>query len=314
MLGGFLAVLAAISFSMNSVLVRRGVVRATPSQAAFVTVLMGVPMFLVAAIVTGQILKLDDLAASSYVYLTAGGIVNFVIGRHFNYLAIEAIGAARAAPFQALSLPYSVAIAFFFLDESVTLAVGLGVALIMIGPAIMMEGRARQPVALAVGAPVTAEHAMREQFAARQVEGYIAAIIASIAYGTSPILFRAALEGHTGISLFGGLVSYVAAAAVLLVSVALPTRRDLLRTLQPRTQRVFFGASFFVFLAQVLRFLALSVAPVAVVTALERTNSIFTLLLSWLWNRAIEFITLRVVIGILTSVTGAIILVVAVGT
>jgi drug/metabolite transporter (DMT)-like permease len=313
MLGGLLALLSAISFSLNSVLVRRGVVNATPSQAAFITVLMGVPMFLLGSLLTGQLLRLDELSSSGYAFLAAGGVVNFVIGRHFNYQAIDAIGAARAAPFQALSLPYSVAIAYIFLDEGVSLVVGLGVALIMIGPAIMVEGRARRPVAVAAGAAAAPEHAMREQFHRRQVEGYIAAVLASIAYGTSPILFRAALEGHSGLSLYGGLVSYVAASAVLIVSVALPSRRALLKTLAPQTQRMFLGASFFVFLAQVLRFTALSLAPVAVVTALERTNSIFTLLLSWYWNRAIEFITLRVAAGVLTSVTGAIILVVGLG-
>ena len=59
------------------------------------------------------------------------------------------------------------------------------------------------------------------------------------------------------------------------------------------------------------RFLALSVASVAVVTALMRLGSIFTLILSWTMNRYIEAINWRVVAGIVISVTGAVILVVA---
>jgi drug/metabolite transporter (DMT)-like permease len=313
-LGALFALLSAIAFSLNAILVRRGVVNATPSQAAFVTVLVGVPMFLFAALATGQLLRIDELPAASFGYLAAGGIVNFVAGRYFNYQAIEAIGAARAAPFQALTLPYSVLIAFVFLDEGLSIGVGIGVALIMIGPALMVEGRARRPVAVAT--TMTATEAlpdMRSQFELRQVEGYVAAVLASVAYGTSPILFRAALEGETGFSVLAGLVSYGAASIVLLLSIFLPGRRDLLKTLQPATVRVFFGASFFVFLAQMLRFLALSLAPVAVVTGLERTNSVFTLVLSWHLNRTLEFITLRVVIGVLTSVAGALILVAALG-
>jgi len=326
MLGAAFALLSAIAFSLNAVLVRRGVVLASASQAAFTTVLMGVPMFLLAALVTGQAFRAGDLPGASYAYLAAGGVINFVVGRQFNYKAINAIGAARAAPFQALTLPYSVLIAFLFLDESVTIGVGAGVALIMIGPAIMVERRARQSASVtapaptasvpnAGAAPVPAATAavpnMQEQFALRQVEGYASAILASVAYGTSPILFRAALEDSTGISIFAGLVSYVAASGVLLMIALVPAQRDLVRALNPSMLRVFFGASFFVFAAQMLRFLALSLAPVAIVTGLERTNSVFTLILSWWFNRRLEFITLRVVIGIVTSVAGALILVAA---
>ena len=64
MLGALLALLSAGAFSINSVLIRRGVVRTSPSHVAFVTVIMGVPMFLVAALVTGQLFRLQDLAAS----------------------------------------------------------------------------------------------------------------------------------------------------------------------------------------------------------------------------------------------------------
>jgi len=326
MLGAAFALLSAVAFSLNAVLVRRGVVLASASQAAFTTVLMGVPMFLLAALVTGQAFRAGDLPGASYAYLAAGGVINFVVGRQFNYKAINAIGAARAAPFQALTLPYSVLIAFLFLDESVTIGVGAGVALIMIGPAIMVERRARQSASVtapaptasvpnAGAAPVPAATAavpnMQEQFALRQVEGYASAILASVAYGTSPILFRAALEDSTGISIFAGLVSYVAASGVLLMIALVPAQRDLVRALNPSMLRVFFGASFFVFAAQMLRFLALSLAPVAIVTGLERTNSVFTLILSWWFNRRLEFITLRVVIGIVTSVAGALILVAA---
>ena len=75
--------------------------------------------------------------------------------------------------------------------------------------------------------------------------------------------------------------------------------------------RVFFGASFFVFAAQMLRFLA----PLAGAggdrhraRAHEQRLHADPLLVV---NRRLEFITLRVVIGIVTSVTGALILVAA---
>ena len=57
MLGVLFALISTASFSFNTVMVRRGVVRASASAGAFVTVLMGVPMFAVAALVSGQLFR-----------------------------------------------------------------------------------------------------------------------------------------------------------------------------------------------------------------------------------------------------------------
>jgi drug/metabolite transporter (DMT)-like permease len=89
----------------------------------------------------------------------------------------------------------------------------------------------------------------------------------------------------------------------------LPQRRHLAGALRPTVFRAFAGAGFFVFMAQVLRFVALSLASVAVVTTLLRFAGLFTLLLSWLFNRSLERITWRLVVGVLMSLAGAVLLV-----
>jgi uncharacterized membrane protein len=78
--------------------------------------------------------------------------------------------------------------------------------------------------------------------------------------------------------------------------------------MHPSTVRLFLSAGTFVFLAQMFRFMALAVAPVAVVTPLMRTGAVFTLIFSWTLNRHLEVINMRVVAGILLSVTGAVVL------
>jgi drug/metabolite transporter (DMT)-like permease len=312
--------MSALAFSLSDVAVRRGVVRAPASHAAFVTVLMGVPLFAIAAIATGQLLRLDDLSLRSYGLLAAAGIVHYVGGRYFNYAAISALGAARAGPVQALSLPYSVLIALLFLDEGITAGMAAGIGLILVGPMLMIErgGRVAMPAraAAAPGEATSQSHpgvelpeAHEPHFQLRQAEGYALATLAALSYGSSPVFIRAALEGESGLSILGGLASYVAAAALLLLSLVLPSRRGLIAALNPSAARPFFAAGFFVFLAQVLRFVALSMATVAVVATLLRFGSLFTLALSWLLNRRLEMITPRTVIGIFISLAGAVLLV-----
>jgi drug/metabolite transporter (DMT)-like permease len=307
MLGVLIALLSAFSFSLSDVTVRRGVTRAPVAYGAIVTVLMGVPLFLVACTVTGQIFEVGELSALSYVLLGSAGVIHYVVGRYFNYAAIQAIGAARTGPIHTLGLPYSVVIAFLFLDEGITSGMVAGIVLIMVGPVIMVERRQKAVVAT-VTDPI-APAAEPPGFQLRQTEGYVFAIIAAMSYGTSPVLIRSALEGESGVSLLGGLVSYIAASVLLLVSLLLPARRHLAKALEPASIRVFAAPGFFVFMAQLFRFVALSLASVAVVATLLRFTTIFTLVMSWIINRDLEKITSRVVIGVTISLVGAVLLV-----
>ncbi len=316
MLGAAIAVLSALSFSLSDVFTRRGVMVAPPSFGAFVTVLMGVSMFALGALFTGQLLDYAELSGKGYLLLAAAGLVHYVVGRYFNYSAVQAIGAARSSPVQSLTLPYSVIVALILLDEGITTGMAIGMGLILVGPAIMVERQ--QPRAQIVAAetalePPFAGESLPEtppQFELRQAEGYAFAFIAAIAYGSSPVLIRAALEDTHGLAIFGGFISYVAAAGFLLATLVLPPRRHMLQALQPKVVRAYFGAGFFVFLAQMLRFTALGMASVAVVATLLRFAGIFTLLLSWTFNRDLERITWRLVAGVLLSVVGAVLMVV----
>jgi drug/metabolite transporter (DMT)-like permease len=308
MLGVALAMIASLSFSMNSVMARRGLARATASAGAFVTVLLGVPLFLFASLVTGQLFNAPDVPLRGYVLLSAAGLLHFGIGRYFNYRAAAAIGATRAQSVQALTVPYAVLVAWVTLGESISAIMGFGIVLIIIGPAIMVQRGSKAPAKTPPAPSGGSTDAEVPAFQLRQLEGYLSAFATIGAYGTSPILIRAALGELEDVSIFGGLIAYTAAAAVLTATLVLPSRRSLIGAMHPSTVRLFLSAGTFVFLAQMFRFMALAVAPVAVVTPLMRTGAVFTLVLSWTINRHLEVINLRVVAGILLSVVGAVLL------
>jgi drug/metabolite transporter (DMT)-like permease len=308
MLGIVLALLSSLSFSTNSVMSRRGVAVASASAGAFITVLMGVPMFLVAALATGQLFNAGQVELNGYVLLSLAGILHFGLGRYFNYRCIGAIGATRASSAQSLATPYSIFIAFLFLGETVNLLMGVGIGLVLAGPTIMVE-RKKAP-AREVGQERVSGNATQESFQLRQLDGYLSAMATVLAYGTSPILIRAALEDTTDLSIYGGFVAYTAAAVALILTLVIPKRRGLVTALRPSAIRLFLGAGFFTFLAQMFRFMALAVAPVTVVNPLMRTGSVFTLVLSFTINRHLEVINRRVVAGIIISVMGVMLIVI----
>ena len=324
--GALLSLASAFSFAVNFILVRRGIADAgaTAAQGAFITVLLGVPFGLVAVIVTGQLFNFGQLAPTGYLLFAAAGIVHFGIGRYCNYRGIAAIGAPRAATIQAIAVPYSVVMAMLLLDERPTVLMYAGIALILGSPALMVDrGKRRSPPprppppgegkkenSLPGGEGVrSATTAPAVEM--RMVEGYTFSLLAAGAYGTSPILIRAAVEDATGTAAIGTFIAYVGASAMLMATLALPAQRGLMGAINLRYMRLFGGAGFAVFFAQLLRFFALSIADVSIVNPLMRMIGVFTLILSYLVNRRLEHITLGVVLGVLVSFTGSALLVTA---
>ena len=315
MLGVFFVLLSASLFSVNSLMSRRGLALGTASAGAFVTVMVGVPLFLAASVVSGQLFHADEVGLQAYVLLSLGGILHFGVGRYCNYRAVSAIGATRTGPVQAFTVPFAVLFAFVFLGETINVLMAVAIALILVGPAVMVESRssfARSAARLEErssprGASGTGP---APAFQLRQTEGYLFGALSVGAYATSPILIRSALEDATDLAVFGGFVATLAAAVALAVALVHPARRGVLSAMNRGTLRLFFGAGVFVFLAQMFRFIALSLAPVTLITPLMRSTAVFTLIGSWAINRHLELITWRVVAGIAVSVGGATMLVI----
>ena len=307
-LGALLALASSFSFSVNSILVRRGFADAgaTAAQGAFITVLLGVPFGFVAVVVTGQILNFGQVAPTGYLLLAAAGVVHFCIGRYCNYRSIAAIGASRTVTVQAFAVPYSIVMAIVLLGERPTALMYVAIALILGSPFLMMD-RGKRPASSGERGQGSGAPAVE----IRMVEGVVFSLLASVGYGTSPILIRAALEDASGVAAIGTFVAYAGASAVLLASLALPAQRHLVGAINLRYMRLFGGAGLSVFMAQLLRFFALALADVTIVDPLMRTVGVFTLVLSYLVNRRLEHITLGVVLGVLVSFAGSVLLVVA---
>ena len=319
--GALLSLASSFSFSVNAILVRRGIAGAgaTASQGAFITVLLGVPFGFAAVVLTGQVLRFGEVSPMGYLLLLTAGIIHFGVGRYCNYRSVEAIGAARSGPIMGVTTPFSILMAVILLDEVVTLTMLFAIALVLLGPAVILERRPPHPNPLPEGegtrgSPLLEGEGSRSPLEVRLLEGYVFATLAAVMYGTSPILIRAALMDATRTAAIGTFVAYCGASAVLLATLALPKRRALMGAINLQYMRLFGGAGFAVFLAQLLRFFALSLADVSVVNPLQRMANVFTVLLTWIFNRSLETITLRVVIGVLVSFAGSALLVYAAAT
>ena len=305
-LGFLFALFSSASLGLTVVTIRRGVLKGSPAVATLITVLLGVPLFLLANAVTGQLFRTAEISYQGYIALLVTGILQMAIGRYSFYRSIQAIGGNQAELFQALQVPLSIGVALIFLGESLNLQSTIGVGLVLAGPVLVVLARTPPKPAVpasTVHGPVATPSTTPE---IRMREGLLFGLIAILSFSAGDVLARGVLA-DTGLGLLGGLVIYASAAAALLTWVAIAGRFHELREASP-ARRWFLLAACIGFLAQMSRYVALALAPVYVVVPLMRTVPLFVLVFSFLVNRKLEVFSPKIVAGVLVSVVGLLIL------
>ena len=143
-------------------------------------------------------------------------------------------------------------------------------------------------------------------FQPNYAEGYTFALLSSTGYGISPVLVRLALENRDlHASLGGGLISYVAATLAFALILLLPGQWQHVRSLDREAAKWFAISGVFVCFAQMLRYMALVLAPVSVVTPIQRTSLLFRLYFSHIINPQHEVFGGRIVAATVVSLLGA---------
>lgn len=312
MLGAFFAICSAATFGFNSAAMRRGVLSGTVFQAIAITVPIGVPLFFLAALIGGQVGDIFAFGWASTGYLAAAGILHFVWGRYWNYRAVKEMGANLSGAVQQFSLVAALGFAMLVLGEQLTMLRLIGIVLVVGGPFIMTSGRKpkkAEPPAAKAAKDDTAEAAGDDKakpapFQPNLVAGYVAGLLGTLGYGMTPTLVRLGLE-DTGKSLAGGTISYFAATLAFGALLVVPGRVTHCLSIGREAAKWFTFSGVFVFLAQMFRYLALAIAPVTVVTPIQRLSLVFRILLSTLINRDFEVFNARVVVGMVISLLGA---------
>lgn len=297
MLGGFLALLAAATFAINNAAFRRGALTGTVLQAMSISLALGVLLFLLATVLTGSLDRVAALPARSVLLLSVAGVLHFAWGRYCNFRATKAMGANLVGPVQQLSLAVTLGLAVLVLGEALTPLRVLGIALLLLGPVFTIGAK---PPAVSPGR----DEAIR--FVPNRAEGYLFALLSATGYGVSPALVRLSLEDAAMVDvLAGGLVAHVAAGAALSLVLLAPGRLGEVMATSPRAGRWYALSAVLVGLSQLFGYMALALAPVSVVTPIQRLSLVFRVYVNSLLNRDYEAIGGRVWLGTAVALLGA---------
>lgn len=297
MFGALLALASAAFFGLNNAATRRGVLTATVLQGMAITVPLGLPVFLLFMPLVGGWAELWGMSAEVALWMAAAGIVHFVIGRYGNYRATQALGANLSTPVQQLSILVSLVLAVALLGEEVTGLKVIGLVLVLVGPGVVLARR-RQ------GRAKAAAKAMVLDYRA----GFVWGAVCALGYGVSPVMIAHALGGAQSIplALAGIVVSYGAATVVVAILIVAAGGRRYLSGIGTGATAWFVLSAVCVALSQMLRYMALAVAPVSVVTPIQRLSVLFRVLFGAVINRDAEVFDGAVLAGIGLSVAGTV--------
>ena len=304
MIGGLLSLLSAVTFAYANATVRRGVLTGTVLQAVAISLPVALPIFIVAMLVTGGFSILAEFSWMSLGLLALAGILHFAWARYCNYRATKAMGANLVGPIQQYSLVITLVLSVLWLGETLSPLRMIGIALVVVGPALTRSPDKKSAIAATV--PVEPIDGVMP-FNPNYTEGYFYALLSAVGFGISPILISSAFQ-HKGIAvgIAGGFVSYAAATVAIVLPLLVPAQWRSFKTVDGVSAKWFVISGLAVCISQMFRYMAIAIAPVSVVTPIQRVSLVFRMYFGLLLSPHHEVFGGRVILGTVISLVGAI--------
>jgi drug/metabolite transporter, DME family len=280
--GKVLALVTAICFGLNPVVLKLGFTREGRSDVAVVIgLVVTVPVFLVVGPFLGGF-AFAEVTAPALAGFVLGGLFGAGIGRRWMYTAIDRIGASPATAIKNSAPVITTFMAVLLLGEEVTLRQWAAIAAIVGGITLVT---------------------WKQGAGARQLldVGVLAAFGSALSYGVRPLFLKFGLE-QVDVPLTAAFIGAVAA----LIYASVLTRPRHLFGFRDRALGLFVIAG----ILQAFGFLAftygLSADDVSVVYPVTSTAPLFTLAFTALLLRGAELITWRILVGVVAVVAGVV--------
>jgi drug/metabolite transporter (DMT)-like permease len=229
-----------------------------------------------------------SLPPRAWAWFALMGAMAYPLARVLLNSSIAIIGASRAAPMSSFQPVFALGLGVAFLAERPNLPVGLGTAMVVVG------------LILVFLAGNNGDH--RDPLLSRKSLGYLLALGAAASFAGRDVISRYVVSDTAP-----PLVTAAFALALGGCMLFAITHRDVvdsLRGLPSKHVMICSGAGIILGLAVASLFQALSRAPVTVVSPINASSPLITLILAHLFLKRLESIDLLLVAGTLLSVAG----------
>lgn len=217
------------------------------------------------------------------------------MGRLLNYSCVQLVGSNITNIVRNVTPLISVILGVSLLGEPLTWQLVVGVLLIVSG--VTATGLNRQMFQTGQGL-----------FTSIPKKAFLLGFSAGLSWGVSPILTKAGLN-DSGSPVARVFLSYMAATLILSTFLRDHKLRATLAGMESRAARLFFLTGLLSATAQLMRYVALRMAPASVVAPLFSVSPVFALVLAFVFNRKLKVFNRAVIIGTMAIVTGTILIV-----
>jgi drug/metabolite transporter (DMT)-like permease len=284
MLGSLLGLISAVAFGANSIITRRGMLRASSNYIATITVFTGPIFFLVISSITGDLFELRQIPLQAYAFLALSGISQFTLGRTWAYRSIQLIGSNRSNIVTSLNPIITIVFAMVILKETITLIMGIGILCTLAGPLLILL---KEQVIPSEG-PLKANPYGKELDRPTLYKGIFYGIGSAIFRGSSLILIKLGLE-HGGSPIAGNFIAYLAASITIIPSSLFhKDHREEIFHGDKKSLKIALFSGLTTNIAQLMMFLALQFGSAIVISLLLRTYPLWVLFFAFIFNREYE--------------------------
>jgi drug/metabolite transporter, DME family len=276
------AIISAVAWAVDSILVRKGAPFSNPSTAALVSFAVN------AAVLIPYILSqypVEKIFQPANLFFVMSGVIQPAIVRVLFYVGIVRLGVSRAGPIRGTSPFFSVAIAFFLFHERPELVVYIGGLLTIAGTWLVSYQR-----------PGEAKWRVVDLMFPLG-----AAMLASVSQNIRKLGLNSTAE-----PVIASTITTATSLFCLLVSLAFSGKRSI--QINRRCLPYYGAAAGFALVGQLCNFLALNGGQISIVSPLINTTPLFVIGLTALFLRGEEKINRLVVIGVVLLVGGIVLI------
>ena len=284
------AIGAGILLAIGNNIARAGVINKDPLSGTAISIFSGTILLFLIMIMTNQFNEVFKLDWKSIMYLSISGILGFVCGRSILFYCSKIIGVSRTQVVMSSSIIHTVILGWIILGETLSVK-EIAATIIMILGVIM------------ISLSSNSKHGEQQIDKKKFMKGFLIATTGAVLVAIASILIAIVVNGYSS-PYSGVFVSYIAARASLLV-IILPREGFKEMIKDKKTTKLFIIHGIITGLAQLSRYLAISLGSVVIVQPINLSvNPVVTIILASIFFNKIENINLRVWVSLLLVILG----------
>jgi uncharacterized membrane protein len=287
MRAAFLALFSAFFIGSTTILMKKAIERTNPTTAMLMVTLLGSIIFLLISCFT---IPAYYLKSESIIYFIVAGIFSPALVRWLYFISLDRVGTSVSSSIMATGPAFTAIIATVFLNEKLTLQIGMGIVVI-IGGIIIFEKDMQKDAAIG----------------RRNPKDLIYPLLSALFFSFAIVARKMGLNILDS-PILGVTVGFATSMVIYsVVCLGAPKLRASI-SLKKADLPLLGAAGLCLTVAWLTMFYALSYGDVVIVTPLANLHPLFVLVLSYCFLGKLEKITHGILLGVFAVVAGVLLI------